>query len=100
MSFQNNNKVNNYGVVKCPITEKKIDLLSNQNKNNLYNEENVNDIKINVNNCTVIINISSNWGNKKYLGINEIELFDKKNKKIKISECIVMGGNNLNIKFI
>ena len=98
MSFQNNNKVNNYGVVKCPITEKKIDLLSNQNKNNLYTEENVNDIKINVNNCTVIINISSNWGNKKYLGINEIELFDKKNKKIKISECIVMGGNNLNIK--
>ena len=101
-SFQNS-KTNNYAVVKYPISEKKDDLLINQNNNNLYTEEkeeNANDIKINVNNCTVIINISSNWGNKKYLGINEIELFDKKNKKIKISDCVVIGGNNQNIKNI
>ena len=31
---------------------------------------------------------------------NEIALFDKKNRKIKISDCIVIGGSNQNIKNI
>ena len=101
LSFQKN-KQTNYAVVKYPVSEKNDELIDGKNKINIYTEanENINDIKINVNNCTIIINISSNWGNKKYLGINEIELFDKKNKRIKISECIVMGGNNQNIKNI
>ena len=99
LSFQNN-KLNNYAVVKYPINEIKDDEPSDNKNNKINTEQNKNDIKINVNNCTIIINISSNWGNKKYLGINEIELFDKKNKKIKISECIVIGGNNQNIKNI
>ena len=99
LSFQNN-KLTNYAVVKYPISEIKDDEIIDSKNNKIYTEENKNDIKINVNNCTIIINISSNWGNKKYLGINEIELYDKKNKKIKISECIVIGGNNQNIKNI
>ena len=98
LSFQNN-KVNNYTVIKYPINERKEEIIDSKN-NNMITEENKNDIKINVNNCTIIINISSNWGNKKYLGINEIELFDKKNRKIKISDCIVIGGSNQNIKNI
>ena len=99
LSFQNN-KMTNYAVVKCPINEIKDEIIDSKNNNINNTEENKSDIKINVNNCTIIINISSNWGNKKYLGINEIELFDKKNRKIKISECIVIGGNNQNIKNI
>ena len=99
LSFQNN-KSTNYAVIKNPINEIKDEETSDNNINNIQSEENKNNIKINVNNCTAIINILSNWGNKKYLGINEIELFDKKNKKIKISECIVLGGSNQNIKNI
>ena len=98
LSFQNN-KVTNYTVIKYPINERKDEIIDSKN-DNIMTEENKNDIKINVNNCTIIINISSNWGNKKYLGINEIELFDKKNRKIKISDCIVIGGSNQNIKNI
>ena len=103
LSFQNN-KLINYEIVKYPIDEikeKESEIVENKNNINKINtDEKTNDIKINVKNCTLIINISSNWGNKKYLGINEIELYDKKNKKIKISECIVIGGNNQNIKNI
>ena len=101
LSFQNN-KLTNYSIVKYPINEiKENEIIENKNsKINTEENEKKNDIKINVKNCTLIINISSNWGNKKYLGINEIELYDKKNKKIKISECIVIGGNNQNIKNI
>ena len=99
LSFQNN-KLNNYAVVKYPISEIKDDETIDNKNSKINTEQNKNDIKINVNNCTIVINISSNWGNKKYLGINEIELFDKKNKKINISECIVIGGNNQNIKNI
>ena len=99
LSFQNN-KLNNEDFFKYPVNEIKDDEIIVSNNNKINTEENKNDIKINVNNCTIIINISSNWGNKKYLGINEIELFDKKNRKIKISECIVIGGNNQNINNI
>ena len=99
LSFQNN-KLTNYAIVKYPMNEIKENEIIENKDSKINTEENKNDIKINVKNCTLIINISSNWGNKKYLGINEIELYDKKNKKIKISECIVIGGNNQNIKNI
>ena len=95
LSFQNN-QLNNNDFFKYHNEFKNDEKIDNNN-NKIYTEENKNDIKINVNNCTIIINISSNWGNKKYLGINEIELFDKKNRKIKVSECIVIGGNGQNI---
>ena len=46
------------------------------------------------NNLLFILNIISNWGNKKHLGITEIEIFDINNQKIKIKECKVEGGNS------
>ena len=49
------------------------------------------------NKCILILNILSNWGNKNQLGINSIELFDTNNKKIKITNCKVVGGNSENI---
>ena len=49
------------------------------------------------NKCILILNILSNWGNKNQLGINSIELFDTNNKKIKITNCKVFGGNSENI---
>ena len=39
-----------------------------------------------------VINIISNWGNKKQVGITEIELFDFNNKKIKINNIKIKGG--------
>ena len=50
------------------------------------------------NNLLFILNIISNWGNKKHLGITEIEIFDINNQKIKIKECKVEGGNNEHIE--
>ena len=43
-----------------------------------------------------IINIISNWGNKKQVGITEIELFDYNNKKIKINDIKIKGGQDGN----
>ena len=43
-----------------------------------------------------IINIISNWGNKKQVGITEIELFDYNNKKIKINNIKIKGGKEGN----
>ena len=39
-----------------------------------------------------IINIISNWGNKKQVGLTEIELYDFSNKKIKINNIKIKGG--------
>ena len=43
-----------------------------------------------------VINIISNWGNKKKVGMTEIELFDMNNRKIKINNIKIKGidGNN------
>ena len=38
-----------------------------------------------------VIGIISNWGNKKKVGMTEIELFDQNNKKIKINNIKVKG---------
>ena len=38
-----------------------------------------------------VINIISNWGNKKKVGMTEIELFDQNNKKIKINNIKIKG---------
>ena len=47
--------------------------------------------------CSFVINIISNWGNKKKVGITEIEIFDTNNKKIKINNIIVKNSEgNLN----
>ena len=43
---------------------------------------------------TLVINIISNWGNKKKVGITEIELYDSYSKKIKINKIIIKGGNS------
>ena len=43
-----------------------------------------------------VINILSNWGNKKKVGITEIEIFDMNNKKIKINN-IKIRGEEINI---
>ena len=39
-----------------------------------------------------VINIISNWGNKKKVGMTEIELFDIYNKKIKINNIKIKGN--------
>lgn len=46
--------------------------------------------------CSFVINIMSNWGNKKKVGITEIEIFDINNKKIKINNIKIKGeeGNS------
>ena len=43
-----------------------------------------------------VINILSNWGNKKKVGMTEIELFDMNNRKIKINNIKIKGieGNS------
>ena len=43
-----------------------------------------------------VINIISKWGNKKKVGMTEIELFDMNNRKIKINNIKIKGidGNN------
>ena len=51
-----------------------------------------------LNNLLFILNILSNWGNKNYLGMTGIEIFDINNQKIKIKECIVEGGKNEHIE--
>ena len=38
-----------------------------------------------------VINIISNWGNKKKVGMTEIELFDMNNRKIKINNIKIKG---------
>ena len=62
-------------------------------KNQLAEDNNYNN-----NNLLFILNIISNWGNKKQIGITAIEIFDINNQKVKIKECKVEGGNNENIK--
>ena len=39
-----------------------------------------------------VINILSNWGNQRKVGITEIEIFDRNNKKIKINDIKIKGG--------
>ena len=47
--------------------------------------------------CTFVINIISNWGNRKKVGITEIEIFDINNKKIKINDIIIKSSEgNIN----
>ena len=42
--------------------------------------------------CSFVINIISNWGNKKKVGITEIEIFDTNNRKIKINNIIIKSS--------
>ena len=60
-------------------------------KNHIAEDNNFN------NNLLFILNILSNWGNKKQIGITGIEIFDINNQKIKIKECKVEGGSNEHI---
>ena len=77
-----NNK-NNYNNIKHSLI---------RNIKNQLVEEN------NFNNLLFILNIISNWGNKKQIGMTGIEIFDINNQKIKIKECIVEGGTNKHIE--
>jgi hypothetical protein len=58
-------------------------------KNKLVDENNFKN-----NNLLFILNILSNWGNKKQIGITGIEVFDVNNQKIKIKACKVEGGSS------
>ena len=59
-----------------------------------YNDEpmTIKELDDNYNDSAFVINIISNWGNKKQVGITEVEVFDYNNRKIKISECKIIGG--------
>ena len=59
-----------------------------------YNDEpmTIKEIDDSYNDSTFVISIISNWGNKKQVGITEIEVFDHNNRKIKITECKITGG--------
>ena len=61
--------------------------------NEIEENNNDNDIPIGY---SFIINIISNWGNKKQVGFTEIELYDYNNKKIKIKNIKVRGGEGEN----
>ena len=77
------NSKNNYNNIKYSLI---------RNIKNQLNEDK------NFNNLIFILNILSNWGNKKQIGITGIEIFDINNQKIKIKECKVEGGNNEHIE--
>ena len=62
------------------------------------NEKDENNKTIIPTDYSFIINIISNWGNKKQVGITEIEIFDYNNKKIKINNIKVKGGEGNGIE--
>ena len=64
------------------------------------NEIEENNEKSNYSGYSFIINIISNWGNKKQVGITEIEIFDYNNKKIKINSVKIKGGEGIGIENI
>ena len=100
------NKYNNYFSYNYSTLTNRIKLSLNM----VYNKNNFNNIKHSLirniknklvdennfknNNLLFILNILSNWGNKKQIGITGIEVFDVNNQKIKIKECKVEGGSN------
>lgn len=100
------NKYNNYFSYNYSTLTNRIKLSLNM----VYNKKNFNNIKHSLirniknklvdennyknNNLLFILNILSNWGNKKQIGITGIEVFDVNNQKIKIKECKVEGGSN------
>ena len=101
-----NNKYNNYFSYNYSTLTNRIKLSLNM----AYNKNTFNNIKHSLirniknklvdennfknNNLLFILNILSNWGNKKQIGITGIEVFDVNNQKIKIKECKVEGGSN------
>ena len=100
------NKYNNYFSHNYSTLTNRIKLSLNM----VYNKKNFNNIKHSLirniknklvdennfknNNLLFILNILSNWGNKKQIGITGIEVFDVNNQKIKIKECKVEGGSS------
>ena len=100
------NKYNNYFSYNYSTLTNRIKLTLNME----YNKKNFNNIKHSLirniknklvdennyknNNLLFILNILSNWGNKKQIGITGIEVFDVNNQKVKIKECKVDGGSN------
>lgn len=38
--------------------------------------------------------VHSTWGNLEKVGLTEVQIFDKKSKKIDILECHVFNGND------
>ena len=100
------NKYNNYFSYNNSTLSNRIKLSLNM----VYNKNNFNNIKHSLirniknklvdennfknNNLLFILNILSNWGNKKQIGITGIEVFDVNNQKIKIKECKVEGGSS------
>ena len=84
------NKTINTNIIKCP----NIDCIK---KRFIEGPLTINEIEENTDNSipsgySFIINIISNWGNKKQVGITEIEIFDYNNKKIKINDIKIKGG--------
>ena len=83
------NKTINTNIIKCP----NIDCIK---KRFIEGPLTINEIEENDNNIpsgySFVINIISNWGNKKQVGITEIEIFDYNNKKIKINDIKIKGG--------
>jgi hypothetical protein len=96
------NKTINTNIIKCPnIDCIKKRFIEGPLTINEIEESNENNIP---NGYAFIINIISNWGNKRQVGITEIELFDCNNKKIKINNIKIKseegnGMENLNRLF-
>ena len=83
----NNNNNSNYLLT---------DFSSNKNNDPKQKKNNINNNNYSI--ITLIIN--SNWGNLYKVGITEIQLFDSKKKRIQISECHVLNGDEDNISRI
>ena len=103
------NKLNKYFNHNYSTVTNRIKLpLNIINKNNNYNNNircslirNIKNRLLegnNFNNLLFILNILSNWGSKKQIGMTGIEIFDINNQKIKIKECKVEGGINKHIE--
>jgi len=88
--IKTSNTINAANMVKCPnidcIKKRFIEgpLAINEIEENNENNEHAG--------YSFIINIISNWGNKKQVGLTEIELYDLNNKKIKINDIKIKGG--------
>ena len=87
------NKTTNTNIIKCTnidcIKKKFVEgpLPINEIKENTDSNNDLTE-------CSFIINIISNWGNKKQVGITEIEIFDFNNEKIKINNIKIKGGGS------
>jgi len=86
IKINNNNNNNNESYILTDVSMNDTSKKKNNSNNNKYS--------------IITLIIKSNWGNLHKVGITEIQLLDIKNRKISISKCEVINGNEENISRI